>query len=108
MTLLAVALTGCSSKEERQAKAAIKQMMQGCLDSRVPKEVCQCAYDDDSLVKSAIRVSEDRNNEEARVTFASKLHTRVAACVQSELGISPDLSQSDEQRRMIEQLIPRR
>ena len=108
LSLLVLAVAGCSSKEENEARAAMKQMMQGCLSSGAPEKVCQCTFEDPGIVSSAIRLSENRADEEMRVTFTSKLHAQVAHCAEKELGITPDDSQSQAQRRFLENLIPRK
>lgn len=101
---LSLVLVACGNNAE---KAAMQQMVQGCLGSGAPEKVCTCIYEDPGIVKSAIRLSENRTNEEARLTFTSKLQITVASCVQSELGIKPDMSHSEEEQRLLEQLIPR-
>lgn len=98
-------LTGCGNNAEKQA---MQQMVQGCLGSGAPEKVCKCIYEDPGVVKSAIRLSENRTDQEARVTFTSKLQTTVAACVQSEMGIRPDMTRSEEEQRLLERLIPRK
>lgn len=103
--LVLIVLTGCGNNAEKQA---MQQMVQGCLGSGAPEKVCKCIYEDPGVVKSAIRLSENRTDQEARVTFTSKLQTTVAACVQSEMGIRPDMTRSEEEQRLLERLIPRK
>ena len=102
--VLGLILAACGNNAE---KAAMQQMVQGCLGSGAPEKVCKCIYEDPGVVKSAIRLSEHRTDQEARVTFTSKLQTTVAACVQSEMGIKPDMTHSEEEQRLLERLIPR-
>ena len=105
MFVLVLFLAGCGNNAEKQA---MQQMVQGCLSSGAPEKVCKCIYEDPGVVKSAIRLSEHRTDQEARVTFTSKLQTTTAACVQSEMGIKPDMTRSEEEQRLLEQLIPRK
>ena len=108
--LLAVSfgLFACSSKEEREAKLALKEMTQGCVSSGTPEAVCTCAFEDESMIKSAIRLSENKSDREMRATFTSKLHAKMAHCVEEELGINPNTADTEDQLKLMEQLIPRK
>lgn len=103
--VMGLTLAACGNNAE---KAAMQQMVQGCLGSGAPEKVCKCIYEDPAVVKSAIRLSEHRTDQEARLTFTSKLQATVASCVESEMGIKPDMTRSEEEQRLLERLIPRR
>lgn len=105
-TLVAIGLSACSSKEEKQAKRVLRQMTAGCLQSGVPKEMCQCLFEESGMEVTARMLGQDRNNEEARVTFVSKIELRMRDCSESVYGITPP-PMNDAQRRSIASLIPR-
>jgi len=87
--LIGIALSACSSREDREAQLMMQQFVAGCVNSGTPEKICRCVIDDSGVAQSAKRLATNMKDKEYRAMFEDRITAVSASCFKQEVETPP-------------------